>query len=951
MRFNLLPLNRGLGVALLIAAGVLSARATEIVGVVSDAKSQALLPGASIVIVENGRTAVADEQGRFRFANVEGGNYTLRTSFLGYESTSEAITVPGSGVLNIPVRMGEQALQLEKLVVEGYREGRAKALQQKRSSQNLMDIVSADSVGNLPDRNVADALSRLPGISIVADNGEGRFVTIRGAEANLNAVTLNGATIAAPGVDGRSGRSMPLDVISSSQISQIEVVKTLTPDMDGTGIGGAINIRSASAFDRPSRFLSGSLAMGYSELANDKIYEGDVTFSDRFGADKTIGVALAGSFSRRPFRTEAIQSDWRVGTANNVSVIAPDSIQILPEDAVRKRTGLNANFEYRPSTNLQLYLHTIFNEFDEENYRQEISNGQNGNLTILNDHSVVWGRARSERRAFYNPRNQKLFNVTGGAVIHNGNLTITPELTYSFAQEEQNSGFNTGQFRGGNSSAGPMTLDWSEFRIGFSTTSTDYANPAQYPLRRFNFETSTVEENTYTPKIDFKWDLDHFLGGTGSIKVGAKANTRKRFVHDNSERYVAGSLNPTIATTGAAKSPGQTVLGKYNTVFDLDYFVLRDWVKANLGGLKFDADGSAQNNAEDTYDLTEDIYAGYAMGTATWGKFTLLGGARYEYTDATISGKEYRSFGGTFQGLFDNKGSFNYDNLLPNLQGRYEFAKNLIARASFTSTVGRPRYEYMSPKSSLVYQTDTVSPTPGYPNTGVLTIGNPDLQAFESNNFDVSLDYYLESGGILSIAGFYKDIKNPIYRFSETQRSVTYNGLNFEQLDTQIYRNADSGKVKGVEFNVQLPLTFLPGFLDGLGIDANYTLVDSKVTVPNRTGLPFFEQPDKSANLALYYQKYRLQARVAWNFQSESLRELRPLFSINGTTQPGDYYRADHYSIDAQASYKLTDDFRLFVNGQNLTNQAQDTYTGTKDRLRYSREFGYNIRGGIQFIF
>nr|MBP8257483.1 carboxypeptidase-like regulatory domain-containing protein [Opitutaceae bacterium] len=446
MRFIPSLLNRGLGAALLVLVGVLSARATEVVGVVSDAKSQALLPGASVVIVENGRTVVADEQGRFRFTNIAAGNYTLRTSFLGYESTSSAIAVPDSGVLNVPIKMGDQVLQLEKLVVEGYREGRAKALQQKRTSQSLVDIVSSDSIGNLPDRNVADALSRLPGISIVADNGEGRFVTIRGAEANLNAVTLNGATIAAPGVDGRSGRSMPLDVISSSQISQIEVVKTITPDMDGTGIGGAINIRSASAFDRPTRFIGGSLAMGYSDLANDRIYEADASFSDRFGANKTVGVALAGSFSRRPFRTEAIQSDWSVRTANNVSVIAPDSIQILPEDAVRERTGFNANLEYRPSSSLQLYLHTIFNEFDEENYRQEVSNGQNGNLTILSDHSVVWGRARSERRAFYNPRNQKLFNVTGGAVIHRGNLTITPELTYSFAQEEQNSGFNTGQF-------------------------------------------------------------------------------------------------------------------------------------------------------------------------------------------------------------------------------------------------------------------------------------------------------------------------------------------------------------------------------------------------------------------------------------------------------------------------------------------------------------------------
>ncbi|MBP7142154.1 MAG: TonB-dependent receptor, partial [Opitutaceae bacterium] len=221
-----------------------------------------------------------------------------------------------------------------------------------------------------------------------------------------------------------------------------------------------------------------------------------------------------------------------------------------------------------------------------------------------------------------------------------------------------------------------------------------------------------------------------------------------------------------------------------------------------------------------------------------------------------------------------------------------------------------------------------------------------------ADNFDISLEYYLNSGGILSIAGFYKDIANPIYRFSQTEFSTSYNGMNFEQLDSQIYKNADSGKVTGVEFNVQVPFTFLPGLLDGFGADANYTLVTSEVKVPGRTDeLPFFEQPDTSANIALYYQKNRIQARVAWNYQSNSLREIRPVFVANGVTQPGDYYRADRYSIDAQASYKLTDNIRFFINGQNLTNSPQDTYSGAKYRLRYSREFGYNVRGGVQFTF
>ena len=948
LRSHRVLIRRGVHAALFtLSAGV--AIAGDVVGRAFDVNTGSYLPGVAVEVTGQPVSAVTDAEGRYRLANVPPGTRTIRASYLGYEAVSASVNVPASGDITADLNLGGDVQRLAAFTVEGYREGRSRALQQKRTAQNVVDIISADSVGNLPDRNVADALSRLPGISVIADNGEGRFVSIRGADPNLNAVTLNGATLAAPGVDGRSGRAMPLDVIGSSQISQLEVVKTLTPDMDGTGIGGAINIRSGSAFDRKERYISGSLGMGYSDLAQDEIYEGDLTFADRFGSDRKIGLALSASYSRRPFRTEAIQADWRVETLAGVPTIVPQQIEILPEDALRKRTGYNANIEYRPNVDTQLYFRTIYNQFAEENFRQEVVNGQNGGPTLVSPTIIRWNNARSERRVFWNKSKQTLMNFTVGGSHRVGNITLLPELTYSYAQERQPERFQTGQFRGGNTTAGPMTFDFSQFRLGFATGSALYLNPSQYPNRRFSFERSSVEEKTWTPKFDVKWDVREFLGGRGELKFGAKLNKRERYVHDRSDRYTGpGTL--TIATTGAATASGQSVLG-YNTGFDINYPTLRNWVTSNLSSLTYDAAGSNENNVEDTYDTEEEIGSVYGMTTVKYGKLTLLGGARYEHTDAMIRGYEYRSFSGNFVGVFPNRGDFKYENFMPNLQARFALRDDVIMRVAYTSTIGRPRYENAAPKSSLAYLPDLVDPNPSFPYTGSLTIGNPKIKAYEASNFDFAIEYYHPSGGIFSFAAFYKDIDNPIYRFTQNLRGVTYNGLGFDELTTSEFRNAQSGKITGLEFAVQLPLKFLPGLLNGFGIDANYTRVTSEVRVQGRADdLPFFEQPDDSANLALYYQKGRVQARVAWNYQSASLRELRPLFG-SGLNLPGDYYRSDRYALDAQASFKINEHYQIFLNGQNLTDQPQDTYVGQENRVRYSREFGYNIRGGVRFRF
>lgn len=206
------------------------------------------------------------------------------------------------------------------------------------------------------------------------------------------------------------------------------------------------------------------------------------------------------------------------------------------------------------------------------------------------------------------------------------------------------------------------------------------------------------------------------------------------------------------------------------------------------------------------------------------------------------------------------------------------------------------------------------------------------------------MEYYLKSGGILSAAVFQKTIKNPIYQTIDLRQNIVYNELGFQDLQVSSYRNGKDGKIKGAELGLQVPLKFLRPPFDGFGIDGNITLVSSSVEVFSRPGvkLQFFEQPDRSVSGALYYQKGRVSARVAYSYQTASLRQI-------GTDALRDFWRADHYQTDAQASLKLSEKITLFANVQNITDQPQDTYQGLPERLRFRRMFGWNARFGVRF--
>lgn len=1084
--------------------------AGDISGVVIDTNSGSFLRGADVRIAELGRATSTGRSGDFRFVNVPGGAYTVTVNFIGYAEVSQTVQVPESGTATPRIAVGSEVVELEEFRVEGYREGKSLALQQKKTSDNIRDILSADSVGQLPDRNVADALVRLPGVSVDMDQGEGRFVAIRGMAPSLNNVTINGATTANPGVAGRNGRAMPLDVIGSAQISQLEVIKTLTPDMDAQGLGGTVEIKTPSAFDKEKGFFLGSFEGGIATEPDDSPYRGEVSYGNRFGPDKKLGIALSANYEWRPYKNDRVDIRWDqddfptdydndgIAEGEVADFAYPADLEVVPEFGNRQRIGFTARIEYKPNEDTEFYINTIYNQFTEWENGIEITN-EGDRLDYDDDQAYLEDAGlRSDRlvpfltspttgyfptvdaiqhRIGVNKTEQALANVTFGGKKHWGNLTLNAELTYSYAKEEDI--FNNQiQFRGRfddnemvlregdapitdfNGMPLPFLLDPEGDGLRYDPENPRIANidgpnegdpvpyyfditnplatsvlprvvandPSRLAARRNRIDDSLVEENTYIPKVDVQWDTDNFFGtgNSGYIKAGFKYFSRHRIIDDNSYRPVFCLENadpvdcisdedvgvrPTPADFPNSTVPSNNTLGVYDTGFQLSFAPFNE----SMGGTNPTASNtlfpfvvneveSAENNIEDDYDIDEKILSLYGMASVDVGeKLTLMGGVRVEMTDVEVAANQFTAFfdfeddfgsnppcdtfveGVDSYCLEKNKATFSYDDVFPNVQLTYRITENLQLRMAYTGSIGRPNFEDTAPVTRM----ETTLDEDGVLDEVRARVRNPSLVPYLANNYDISLEYYTDWGAAFSVAGFHKEIDNPIYSFESRDRdysdpddgfldkdpngdgmlstvadaalviedkcacTVDLGFLNPDDLVNEVriegIENADHGRVTGIEFAATIPFTFLPEPLDGFGFDGNASFISSEVDIKARAGQgvqdPFFEQPGQIMNAAIWYQKGRFQGRVAVRYQSESFDEVD-----DPASQFTDRYEAEREQWDAQASYRLNDHWSVYFNVNNFTDQRDIRWFGRNpNRLNTVEQFGSVWRFGVRW--
>lgn len=836
---------------------------------------------------------------------------------------------------------------VDEIVVKGQRYAQKRAINHKNEAANVVDALAADDIGRLPDRNIGDALSRLPGVSTDQFEGEARFINIRGLDSSLNNLTIDGVTITTDDNRGRDGRRAALDGISTSGIAVVEVAKTLTPDMDGTGIGGAVNLITPSAFDRPDGAYGVSFDSSYSELSDNDAFDWynlEAFGSQVFGARDEFGAFFSvDRLERDPLVRDFIEAINRPGPNE-----LPDEISFDRLPTKRERTNLAVNLQWRIGASSELYLRGRYSENDRDvTTRATQAYEVRGEPTEMQDGGVLVPLRLTLENEERVQRNETWHAQVGGKVSPREDIDVEASLAWSEAEARRplwsKIRARSGEF------PGFLGLD---DRATMRPVDPDFIDdPANFEVNRVRLDGNDNDEEVLVPQLDLTWRT--VLGGNPTtVKSGLKASRREKFVDGSSDRW--GLTQPlTLADVPNGSLPGP---GSEGFPFGDDFLfdersvpvtpnwpALFDFFEANPEFFEFQEAGSFANSVEDDYESEEDIVAGYLMAQMEVGQAYWTGGIRIEQTDFDTSAFRFSELAdGTLQ-IDPVSGSNSYTDYLLNLQVRYTLRDNLLLRAAFTQSIGRPDFASAAPIQAFEVVEVDQDPNGDPIFNASLDTGNPDLDRFQSDNFDLALEYYPSETGLFAASLFWKEIDNPIFNRRERVDDTTFEGLNLARLTIDTFENAESGRVRGIELTAQEQLRFLPEPLSNFGVSANYTYVDSESDVIEREEkLPFFGQADNIANFSVLYQQGGFEGRLAWRYRDETLASL-------GGDVTQDRYRDSYEQMDLKFGYRFRNGLYLFADVWNLTDEVPEVVQGEAGRLFSVEETGRWYTFGLQW--
>ena len=906
-------------------------------GQVSDGATDRPLPSAEVRIVELGRSEATSNSGDYSISNVPPGEYTVRVRFVGYTPSEQTVQVTEADAQTLDFELTAIGTT-EEIVVTGYRAAQANALQDKQMSSVIKETLTADDAGKLPDQNVAEALRRITGVTATVDQGEVRYVTVRGVDPSYTNITLDNQVIGSP----EDTRRVALDTIPSEVLSRVEVVKAVTPDMDGHAVGGSINIITPSAFDDPDgSFFSATADYGYYDMNGDNPFGISAGWGQVFGSEDKWGILLSASYSERNYDTENLQGGdpWDF-EPDETGFLIPDALILRDYRIERLRSGLVANLEYRPNDEVKLYFRNLINEFeDTENQAETVWSYREGDLENQTATSGTFTEGEGERLVSERNEKQSIRTSTLGGEFILGNWVLDASATYGEAEQE--TPFDR-EWVFELSEVLPMTYDTSDLFFTVDAGPT-FHDPDLYEFNEYIRGGQNVLEEVTAFQFDLERDLT--VGErAATLKFGAKQVNRDKTSDQNLD--VFDGFADDLLLTGFT-DPGKD--GFYSSEREYEFgprmnrAALDSFFDSNAGGFELsDADTIAESFGVD-FEVSEDVTAGYVMGTTDFGRATVVGGVRVERTETEFSAFDLVFLDGDAETPVPVTGGKSYTHWLPSLHLRMELRDDLLLRAAWTNTIGRPSYEVNVPFRIFEIEEEEDDPNVFQ---GEAEQGNPDLEPLESMNFDVALEWYFQSGGILAAGVFYKDIEKPIFtRFTELEDEV-FEGREFSELVLVTTDNADSGEILGLELNYQQQFLGLPSPFNGFGVALNYTFTDSEATVFDRDDkVPFFLQSDHIGNAALFYERSGLEARLAYTYYSTYLDAL-------GDDVTQDVYFDKRGQLDFKTSYELNDYMNVFFEWHNITDEPLRFFSGKNSgRLAENEIYGWNLVGGVQVKF
>ena len=939
-----------------------------------------------------------------------------------------------------PVAAQEEEV-IEEIIAVGIRSSLISSMNTKRAAKGVVDAITAEDIGKFPDTNLAESMQRIPGVSIDRSNNEGSKVTVRGFGPEFNLVLLNGRQMPTTTLDGTSTRSWDFANIASEGVSAVNVYKTFNAANPSGGIGSTIDIKTAKPFDKPGLVASfGVKAMmdTTNEKGHDVTPEYSGIFSNTF-ADDTIGVGVFFSRQERDSRISGGEvALWR----ENLDDLIPASTQIVDqrtgptntfyprnygwgvEDISRNRTNGSLTLQYAPTDELTATLDYKYAEFENAGERigvgiwfgdspqtTQVEIDENGTYAFVEDQCCDYASNKRVNES-KNEVNSLGFNLDWQA---------TDDLNFTFDfhdSDSESKGVNRGNdvflilaancidrksadFRTGNDLP-DMNIVWGTCADAAADgTPTEGSYDSLFGQAGRDVQTSDVTQF----QLDGEWaNADD--GGLTSIQFGLSNSEVEYHSRQFNTGQIAagwyGGNNDLFDNSIFERQPTDFIGSEFSgggSNNDPDFYY--DWdFGAGIRAFEQNFNGGealyADTNSTPTTDHkvkedTTSVYLQFNVDSDFNGfPVTIVGGIRYEDTDITanslvlvteeliwVNSTEWSVNRANDPSVSDVSG--DYDLWLPNLDVSMDVRDDMIARISYSKSVTRPTLGDMRATTSL---TDRPKPSERTGNSG-----NPDLEPFTSDNFDLSFEWYYDEGSYASI-GYYRKL---VDNFIITQQTDT----QFDNLrDPSIGPRAEQARVDlaasggdpddpiqlhdQININIGNPVgtpiaqaaddpvatwkITTPANLEtatlygwevaiqhlfgdsGFGISANYTTVNGDIDVDvARVGFQFvLPGLSDSANLVAFYENDKWQTRVAYNWRDEFL---------DGTPDNSPQFTEEFAQIDANASYLVTDNLTVFVEGLNLTDESQRQYNRYPNQLKAANQFEARYNIGARYTF
>ena len=804
----------------------------------------------------------------------------------------------------------------EVIQVRGIRGSLTQALNTKRFSNSVLDSVSAEDIGDFPDKNIGDALQRIPGVTVSRSYGEVDGVNIRGTSPQQSMVLLNGQNVASVGWFDLGGfkRSFNFELMSAEQISQMDVYKSAKADINEGAMGGTINLKTRKPLDLDAFTVAASVESSKNSNADD--WESGVSglFSWK-DEDEKLGVLVAHSIQNQSINRQTTSSflppsdGWAKIGDPSLDVAVPIGFGSILFDEERKRESSQVSLQYQASENLIFSLD--YNNFVLENPHVNTAlfgyfhlNSKLVPESIVEQNGVaVAGTVVPVTDEgyhvplFINPviRDPKMesdvINFTANYRRDNWGLDLVAGKSDAKSRGLQSSTW-FGNFNDKSKTEYDYDITGTHiFKPKYMDSIMDHSQQSLY--QEFSYLNNFRDHNIEYYQADYKLELDSDF--ISSVKIGGKYQEQmfiggqERYTYIKNDTYPEGSIHNGILDKAMADGltmddfnggiasglHGENARPGTATQFPLINTSILDYAEKNKTDTYYDSKFSTE----------EEITSLYVMADVRFGNWRGDVGLRYVQTD--VLSKTYDSFS---PDQVDERGTKKYNNLLPSLNLVNELADDLLLRLAAGSTVSRPDYDQIQMSTPILEHRKEAK------------VGTPDLEPYTSDQVDLGIEWYFNESSLLSATTFYKDIKDYIEQTTELE---SIDGCN-ECLITR-FRNAGDASVLGLE------LQYLQDFGNGFGLTANYTWTDSELEKFNGEKISMYGVSDNSLNVSGYYEGETFTARIAYNYRDEYTFNYN---SADATAKPFD-------QVDASLIWHVTEQIDISLEAVNIFNETR----------------------------